>query len=774
MGAFKKFFKDWQNGAGGDAHQQTGDQATDIGRMTNVWDPWPQQIRAMSQQAYLHKLVIGAGSNGNLITTEPRRNLLILGPPRSAKTAGVLIPAILNHPGPLVSTSTKADVLRATGLVRARLGRVWHYSPDGGKTPPGCAELRWSPIPPSVQWAAAIAIGKAMADISESSSGGSGGGENSSYFRVKSGVVIAALLHAAALELKPMMWLLKAVNGDRKVLAEAAEILDGSLSPDSQIAASDLTGVLELDERSRGAIFATTANAFAAYRLPGALSSCDNPNFDPADFVAGDPDAFNPLRLSPVTGDATPMDVIGAQVGHNGRFDTVYITASSEQQNLVAPIVASFLSQIREATFALNRADEARDYFTRPPVLWALDEIAGIAPMRDLPETLAQSGGQGLLIAACLQDLQMARAKWDKAADAFLTLFGNVVIHAGIRDDDTLRAISTVIGKGWKDVYTEGNQQSSGGSGSSWSSQSGSTSQVSQQLVDRLDPGAISQGRVAQHPDFVLGLTPSGRGWGWFFCTPYYSASPWPHLLVSTMEYFARMGDPLEKFCGLAAPILDKDRTAATLAYSGGQAMADRYRTALGELRQLAERREQLLSSTVPGSLLDGYDDSVPVTLPAPARSFIALRSDVGQAEGLAHLLGMCPEIRWARPDEELLVNTQSTLTGHMTPFEDLSENPFVHPEWIIEAPGLPRHIGGISVVNGGAQARARTTPMTRWAGEIPGAGLVLEVWSTTRPAAYMARRLAEHLSTFTPTCLLTNDEYIHFGTWNQPFTTAA
>ena len=77
----------------------------------------------------------------------------------------------------------------------------------------------------------------------------------------------------------------------------------------------------------------------------------------------------------------------------------------------MAPIIAGLLSQIREATFARHRADEADDYFTRPAVLWALDEIAGIAPMRDLPETLSQSGGQKLLWPVCLQDLGMARAK---------------------------------------------------------------------------------------------------------------------------------------------------------------------------------------------------------------------------------------------------------------------------------------------------------------------------------------------------------------------------
>ena len=109
-----------------------------------------------------------------------------------------------------------------------------------------------------------------MADISEQ-----GSAENSAYFRTKAGVMIAALLHAAALGEKPMMWLMRAVNGERRVLEEAEEILDSSFEADTQIALSDLRGVLELDERSKGPIFSTTANAFAAYRLPGAIASTE-------------------------------------------------------------------------------------------------------------------------------------------------------------------------------------------------------------------------------------------------------------------------------------------------------------------------------------------------------------------------------------------------------------------------------------------------------------------------------------------------------------------
>ena len=194
-----------------------------------------------------------------------------------------------------------------------------------------------------------------MADISEQ-----GNAENSAYFRTKAGVMIAAILHAAALGDKPMMWLLKAVNGERRILEEAEEILDSSFEDDTEIALSDLRGILELDERSKGPIFSTTANAFAAYRLPGALDSTKNVNFDPAAFVAGDPEAFNPLRVADPKGEENPDQnmMLAWQFGPKGRFDTVYITASSEQQSLVAPIIAGFLSQVREATF--TRAPQGR------------------------------------------------------------------------------------------------------------------------------------------------------------------------------------------------------------------------------------------------------------------------------------------------------------------------------------------------------------------------------------------------------------------------------
>ncbi|HUK68330.1 MAG TPA: type IV secretory system conjugative DNA transfer family protein [Streptosporangiaceae bacterium] len=225
---FKKFMGDWVGEASG-SHANGKSKTTvddDVTALCRRYDPWPTLVGAQNRTEVRHSLVIGTKGNGDLVITASRRNLLILGPPRSEKTAGVLIPAILGHPGPVVPTSTKADVLRATGLVRARLGRIWHYSPDGAPTPPGCATVRWSPIPTALNWASAVALGKSMADVAEI-----GNGPDSGYFRTKSGVLIAALLHAAAIENKEMLWMMRAAAGDARVLAEVSDILNGSFAP---------------------------------------------------------------------------------------------------------------------------------------------------------------------------------------------------------------------------------------------------------------------------------------------------------------------------------------------------------------------------------------------------------------------------------------------------------------------------------------------------------------------------------------------------------------
>jgi type IV secretory pathway TraG/TraD family ATPase VirD4 len=79
-------------------------------------------------------------------------------------------------------------------------------------------------------------------------------------------------------------------------------------------------------------------------------------------------------------------------------------------------------------------------------VLLALDEVANIAPLPDLPAIVAEGGSQGLAVLACLQDLSQARTRWGEAGQGFLSLFGVKVILPGIGDLRTLELVSQLGG----------------------------------------------------------------------------------------------------------------------------------------------------------------------------------------------------------------------------------------------------------------------------------------------------------------------------------------
>ncbi len=80
-------------------------------------------------------------------------------------------------------------------------------------------------------------------------------------------------------------------------------------------------------------------------------------------------------------------------------------------------------------------------------MLWALDELAKIAPLPNLPGIVADSGSQGLLILGCLQDLSQARHRWGAQADGLLTLFATTLLLPGIADPATLRTVTTLAGQ---------------------------------------------------------------------------------------------------------------------------------------------------------------------------------------------------------------------------------------------------------------------------------------------------------------------------------------
>ena len=81
-------------------------------------------------------------------------------------------------------------------------------------------------------------------------------------------------------------------------------------------------------------------------------------------------------------------------------------------------------------------------------MLWALDEVANIAPIHDLPALVSQAGGQRLQVMVGLQDLSQARSRWGaEVAEGFMSLFQTKLVLSGIGDTRTLESISLALGE---------------------------------------------------------------------------------------------------------------------------------------------------------------------------------------------------------------------------------------------------------------------------------------------------------------------------------------
>jgi type IV secretion system protein VirD4 len=346
---------------------------------------------------------LGVDEQGESRHARAERAVLLLGPPRAGKTSGVIIPALIAHTGPAVCTSTKNDVARATRAARSRGGRAWVFDPTGagGGGSGGGEELRWSPVPSSRPWDGALLMARAMTSRIGT------GTTDRSHWASRAQALLAPLLHAAAVHGREMEVVVDWVM--RHELDEPGILLEDERC--SKLAFASLLGLLKTEDRERSSIFSATADALQAYTSENALAAAREPNFDVEAFV----------RSSA----------------------TVYINAPAEEQAAAAPIVCGLLSEIRRASYRAHAAGQ----LTHGRVLFALDEVANIAPLEELPQIASEGGGQGLILLAALQDLSQARQRWGAQADGFLTLFGAKLILPGVADARTLEAISQTLGE---------------------------------------------------------------------------------------------------------------------------------------------------------------------------------------------------------------------------------------------------------------------------------------------------------------------------------------
>jgi hypothetical protein len=225
-------------------------------------------------------------ADGDWQLSRPERAVLLLRPPRSGKTSGVIIPGLLAHTGPAACTSTKPDVARATRRARSRFGRVWVFDPTGANRGAGAEELRWSPVRASARWDGALLMARAM------TAGVGDGTVHGSHWAKRSQALLASFLHAAALDGRDMEsvvdWVMRHELDEAHCVVDDDDTRPGALAPRCRQVGRKLTlgwdhhlsHHVSLDaggRPGRSALVAPLDTTLAASRLPQSWARASSP-----------------------------------------------------------------------------------------------------------------------------------------------------------------------------------------------------------------------------------------------------------------------------------------------------------------------------------------------------------------------------------------------------------------------------------------------------------------------------------------------------------------
>jgi len=330
--------------------------------------PTAKQLAPLRSGDGRQRVVLGT-FGGRPIATEARRHTAVVAPPRSGKTRGVVMGSLCSWDGPVVTTSVKGDLLYDTEhgagayAYRASLDApVWVFDPSGSS---GWPCVSWSPLGRSHTWQGALRSARSMVDAANGSTEQS---STSQFFNARSSAVLALALHAVALSDGPMSEVGRLVRGAGD-LQSLADDLTKRLSKEMAIdeAMNAIEALRSGSETSSGDVIATLNNTLAVFDDPKVAANTAEVDFSPATLI----DSKGTLFI--VGADATRL----------------------------APLYTCLLDEITSYVQARALSDGPLD----PGLLLALDEVANIAPISNLPQLLATVGGMGVTIISVWQSL---------------------------------------------------------------------------------------------------------------------------------------------------------------------------------------------------------------------------------------------------------------------------------------------------------------------------------------------------------------------------------
>jgi type IV secretion system protein VirD4 len=373
------------------------------GRVRPSLPAW-QRLLAPQQ----HSVFVGRAQWRHRLHVPLEEHLLVMAPPRTYKTA-FLADVILRYPGPVISTTTKADVHGLTAAVRAGFGPVHVFNPQciGGVA----STFRWSPVDGCQDPATAIRRADAFAfAVSQQ------GVEDGSFWSAKASDYLRGYFHAAAL-----------AGYDLRAVTAWVAGADPHVPEQILVSYGARQWALTLAElRSEAHKTAATVRMV----MSRALS-----------FMA---DPALAASVLPGPGEGFHIPAFLASAG------TLYMIAEATTEDVpVAPLFAAMATEVHYAAALTGQASPSGRL--DPPLLMGLDEVTQICPV-PLPFWLSDSGGKGIQVVAVVHGEAQLASRWgDHGRQVVLDTSSVKAFLPGITDTTTLQAASLLCGQApWK------------------------------------------------------------------------------------------------------------------------------------------------------------------------------------------------------------------------------------------------------------------------------------------------------------------------------------
>lgn len=362
----------------------------------------------------LHPLFVRRGHHGDrtvlgtiagrLVAAERQVSTIVIAPTRSGKTSGLMIPAILEHAGPIIATSVKGDLL-TTAAYRQTVGEVRVFDPTGAT---GWPAAGWSPVEASSTWLGARRTADRLLRQARQ-----GNGSHTDFWQGMGMRFLAPLLFAAAQDGASMRdvlrWVELVEQDEPRAALEAV-----SSSAEGFGALTSLESLWREDHRIRGSVVQTVATALEAYQDSGVMDAAQRHEIT-ADWL-----------LTP------------------DRCNTLYVIAPADDQERLEGVFAALLTDLIAAAF--SRASEQGSPLD-PVLQCVLDEAPYIARLPNLARIASTGAGEGIRLLTAAQTMAQLVERWGQAeAETIIAGHPSRIFGAGLSDPTSLSYLRTALG----------------------------------------------------------------------------------------------------------------------------------------------------------------------------------------------------------------------------------------------------------------------------------------------------------------------------------------